>query len=269
MLPRTPNQAGLVPVKLKRMQKWKHVHLQEYVDVEKLLKALTLLRNLGHPHYQFQFEKSIQGYKQRCLIEDKEGYDIMYQESDDEMSNSDTSDKAADLDKDVEIEANQEKDFEKGADQDKDFEEDADQDKDFEKDADHDKDFEEEADQDKDFEKESIGEDTIEKADEDKNFEKDQDRPKTNTEEIIEKETSGEVKKAKTRAEEIGEEIIEKEADEEYYLKHDCIGRFQFNYNQTTAMSHDQPEMNVQDAPIIISPGEGRCHKNNLDFVEK
>ena len=201
MLPRTPNQAGLVPVKLKRMQKWKHVHLQEYVDVEKLLKALKLLRDLGHPHYQFQFEKSIQGYKQRCLIEDKEGYDIMYQESDDEMSNSDTSDKAADLDKDVEIgndqdkefeeEADQDKDFEEGADQEKDFEEDADQDKDFEEDTDHDKDFEKESDhvkdfeeeavQEKDFEKESNKEDTIEKADEDKNFEKDQDRSETIT----------------------------------------------------------------------------------------
>ena len=43
MLPRTPNQAGLMPVKLKRMKKWKHVHLQEYVDVEKLLRALKLL----------------------------------------------------------------------------------------------------------------------------------------------------------------------------------------------------------------------------------
>ena len=272
MLPRTPNQAGLVPVKLKRMQKWKHVHLQEYIDVEKLLKALKLLRDLGHPHYQFQFEKSIQGYKQRCLIEDKEGYDIMYQESDDEMSNSDTSDKAADLDKDVEIGVDQDKDFEEEADQDKDFEEDTDQEKDFEEDADQDKDFEEDTNQDKDFEeeavqsenfeKESIGEDTIEKAEKklEKSFEKDQDRSKTITEEIIEKEASEDVKQAKTRAEEIGEEIIEKEADEEYYLKHDCVGRFQFNYNHTTAMNHDQPEMNVQDAPIIISPGEGRYH---------
>ena len=67
------------------------------------------------------------------------------------------------------------------------------------------------------------------------------------------------VQKEKSKAEKIRDELIEKETDEEYYLKHDCVGRFQFNYNQTTAMSHDQPEMNVQDpdAPIIIAPGEG------------
>ena len=29
-----------------------------------------------------------------------------------------------------------------------------------------------------------------------------------------------------------------------------------FNYNKTTAMSNDLPEMNAPDAPVIISPGE-------------
>ena len=77
-------------------------------------------------------------------------------------------------------------------------------------------------------------------------------------------------KKVKSKSEEIRDEIIQKETDEEYYLKHDCVGRFQFNYNRTTAMSHDTPEMNVRDpdAPIIISPGEGRYFTTYLGFVE-
>ena len=108
---------------------------------------------------------------------------------------------------------------------------------------------------------EAIGEEFIE---EEANGEKDFEKDATDTLEIIEEEAieDKDTKKEETRADEIRKEIIEKEDDEEYYLKHDCVGRFQFNYNQTTAMSHDTPEMDVPDAPIIISPGEGRYFTN-------
>ena len=65
--------------------------------------------------------------------------------------------------------------------------------------------------------------------------------------------------KKKSRTEEIRDEIIEREDEEEYFLKNDAVGKFMFNYNKTTAMSNDLPEMNAPDASVIISPGEGKC----------
>merc|ERR1712155_418333 len=52
-LPRTPAEACIVPIKLKRKKEYKGTHLKEYVDVEKLHKALEMLKNSGHPEYQF------------------------------------------------------------------------------------------------------------------------------------------------------------------------------------------------------------------------
>ena len=39
-----------------------------------------------------------------------------------------------------------------------------------------------------------------------------------------------------------------------------------FNYNKTTAMSNDLPEMEAPDAPVIISPGEGK-HLEELHVI--
>ena len=198
MLPRTPNQAGLVPVKLKRMQKWKHVHLQQYVNVEKLLKALNLLRDLGHKYYQFPFEKDVQSYQERCLKEDKDGYDVMYEESDDELC-SNTDEKDEDSKNNASIQS------------------------------------------DGDL-KEGINE---ELGSSNKSSSSDGDK-------------DDDSKKEKSKAEIIRDEILEREDDEEYFLKNDAVGKFMFNYNRTTAMSDDVPEMNAPDAPVIISPGEGK-----------
>ena len=192
LLPRSPNQAGLVPVKLKRMQKWKHVHLQQYINVEKLLEALTLLRNFGHKYYQFPFEKNVQSYKERLLKEDRDGYDVMYQESDDESSGS-----ADDMEEDS---SSNETDL-----------------------------------------KECIT-DEVDKS----NISSSSDN-------------NDDSKKVKSKAEEIRDEIIEREDEEEHFLKNDAVGKYMFNYNKTTAMSNDLPEMNAPDAPVIISPGEGKC----------
>ena len=58
--------------------------------------------------------------------------------------------------------------------------------------------------------------------------------------------------KEKSKSEKIRDEIIEREDDEEDFLKNDAVGKFMFNYNRTTAMSDDVPEMNAPDAPVII-----------------
>ena len=53
VLMRTPNQAGIVAVKIKRRQQYKSAHKEEYVSVEKVKKALLILKELGHKYYQF------------------------------------------------------------------------------------------------------------------------------------------------------------------------------------------------------------------------
>ena len=53
VLLRTPNEAGIIAVKIKRKQQYKSAHKEEYVSVDKVKKALILLKELGHKYYQF------------------------------------------------------------------------------------------------------------------------------------------------------------------------------------------------------------------------
>ena len=48
-LPRLPAESGLVEVKLKRRIEYKQSHKREYVDPNKIFKALEYLRSNGHP----------------------------------------------------------------------------------------------------------------------------------------------------------------------------------------------------------------------------
>ena len=64
-------------------------------------------------------------------------------------------------------------------------------------------------------------------------------------------------KQEKSRVEFIQDAIVERENEEEHYLKNDAVGRFMFEYNKTTCMSSDVPEIGIPDAPITIAPGEG------------
>ena len=65
-------------------------------------------------------------------------------------------------------------------------------------------------------------------------------------------------KPEKSRSEAIQDEIIEREDDEEHYLKNDATGKYMFEYNRTTCLSDDVPEIGIPDTPITISPGEGK-----------
>ena len=48
-LPRTPAEAGLLEVKLKRKMDYKNTHQQAYIDTKKIYKALDFLKSKGHP----------------------------------------------------------------------------------------------------------------------------------------------------------------------------------------------------------------------------
>ena len=50
-LPRLPDQAGLIPVKLKRKVSYKSAVQEAYIDPQKLITAVAKLKELGHPGY--------------------------------------------------------------------------------------------------------------------------------------------------------------------------------------------------------------------------
>ena len=51
-LPRTPEEAGLLEVKLKRKLDYKNTHKQAFIDTKRIYKALNFLKSMGHPEYQ-------------------------------------------------------------------------------------------------------------------------------------------------------------------------------------------------------------------------
>ena len=71
-LPRTPSQAGLVKVKLKRKKSMKNTHMEQYIDVNKIKKALNLLISLDNPHYRNM--SIVENYEDFVLDNDLEGY---------------------------------------------------------------------------------------------------------------------------------------------------------------------------------------------------
>ena len=64
-LPRTPGEAGLLEVKLKRKIEYKNTHQQAYIDAKKIYKAMEFLKQCGHPEYTFYDDYDT--YKRRCL----------------------------------------------------------------------------------------------------------------------------------------------------------------------------------------------------------
>ena len=63
-LPRTPDEAGLICMELKRKLEYKNIHKTEYISVAKVEAALNTLYDLGHPHYQFVADMA--GFEERC-----------------------------------------------------------------------------------------------------------------------------------------------------------------------------------------------------------
>ena len=70
-IPRTPKEAGLIQVKLKRKLKYKNYHQHEYISPEKIFKMLDHLKISGHPYYQFY--DNLDNYIQRCFKEQTNG----------------------------------------------------------------------------------------------------------------------------------------------------------------------------------------------------
>ena len=79
-LPRTPKEAGLIGVSLKRKLEYKNIHKRQLVNPAKILKMLELLQKSGNPHYQLYDDFNT--YEERCREEDPEGFKVIFLEKD-------------------------------------------------------------------------------------------------------------------------------------------------------------------------------------------
>ena len=69
---RTPSEAGILPVKVKRKLEYKQSYQEEYVSIPKIVASLRLLHKLKHPDYTFLTEEKINEYEKKCFEEEKE-----------------------------------------------------------------------------------------------------------------------------------------------------------------------------------------------------
>ena len=77
-MPRTPSNAGLVGVALKRKQEYKNTHKHQLINPEKLYRILRKLKNSGNPHYQFYDDYN--AYQVRCKTTDPTGNEAIFNE---------------------------------------------------------------------------------------------------------------------------------------------------------------------------------------------
>ena len=98
MLPRTPSDASLSVVQLKRRLNFPGVHNQQLINIQKVVQALRIFFiSMGNPHYQNILED--EEFKQRCMQTDPVGYKILYpkEETDITSQHMDTQNSSDDL----------------------------------------------------------------------------------------------------------------------------------------------------------------------------
>ena len=91
-LPRTPSEAGIIAVKLKRKVEYKNTHKFQYVSVPKVLAALHTLKIYNR---YYHFVPDIIQFKEKCRESDVGGFNLLFP-NDDELP-----DMACDDDADV------------------------------------------------------------------------------------------------------------------------------------------------------------------------
>ena len=68
-LPRTPNEAGLIGVEVKRKMVYKNPHLNGgLINLQKIYRAIDYLKQAGNPYYQFYDDYHT--YEERCVNND-------------------------------------------------------------------------------------------------------------------------------------------------------------------------------------------------------
>ena len=77
-LPRTPDEAGLIEVDLKRKVEYKNSHIKQLINPMKCYRMLELLKSKGNRHYQFYDDYNT--YTERCKKTDFKGYTYIFDE---------------------------------------------------------------------------------------------------------------------------------------------------------------------------------------------
>ena len=77
-LPRTPQDAGLIGVALKRKKEYKNTHKHQLVNPDKLFRMLEKLKKNKNPYYQFY--DSFNEYENRCKAMDPSGYEVVFEQ---------------------------------------------------------------------------------------------------------------------------------------------------------------------------------------------
>ena len=75
-LPRTPIDAGLISVNLKRKEEYKNTHISQLINPKKIFKMLDKLKEKKNPHYKFYEDYST--FKERCMKNDPKGSKLLY-----------------------------------------------------------------------------------------------------------------------------------------------------------------------------------------------
>ena len=82
-MPRTPKDAGLIGVALKRKKEYKNTHKHQLVDPEKLFRMLSKLKKSKNPHYKFYDDYNV--YQGRCKTADPVGYEVLFNQDYDDI----------------------------------------------------------------------------------------------------------------------------------------------------------------------------------------
>ena len=207
-LPRTPRDAGIIPINLKRKLEYKNSHMTQYISVPKLIKALNTLKEMGNPYYQF-IPMSI-NFADECRDNDLEGFQFIYPE--DEIHNN----------------------------------------------------IEEEYFTLKPEENNTVTSKHIEKELEIHPFICPEDEVCEIFEDVLNEEEHLEGEENKEEE----ENMTEMEKEQEDYITHDPVKKWQFQYNQSTCFSNSYPEISYKEVDserISVAPGEGKYPSNILE----
>ena len=108
-LPRTPNEAGLIEVDLKRKVEYQGSHKKQLIDPNKCYKMLEMLKRRRNPYYQFYDDYNT--FTNRCRKIDKRGYSFVFDEEVDSIIDISEIKKDSEKQEDISIEEILEKDY--------------------------------------------------------------------------------------------------------------------------------------------------------------
>ena len=110
-LPRTPSDAGIIPVNFKRKLMYKNSHMTQYISVPKIMKALNTLKELGNKYYQFVPQNV--NFEDECCEHDLKGFRFIYPKDEITCEDSNVKEQINELESDDEESEKEENEYQK------------------------------------------------------------------------------------------------------------------------------------------------------------